>query len=266
MASSKSRTRAGRIDLEAFNMTIPQPPSLPRVIGHRGAMGHAPENTLAGIEKAAALGCRWVEFDVKLTADNHIVLMHDDDLDRTTNGKGSVSGATLEEIRKLDAGRWFSADYTGEKVPTLDEAMAALAERGMGANVEIKPCKGREADTGAAVARALAQRWMNGPQPPFVSSFSTASLAAARDAAPRVPRALLTLVFLPGWAAKMQQLGCASFHVLDRLITEKRVRGIRQAGYRPLAFTINDGARARDLLSWGVESVISSYPERIPTA
>ena len=245
-------------------MTIPQPPPLPRVIGHRGAMGHAPENTLAGIGKAAALGCRWVEFDVKLTADNQLILMHDDDLDRTTDGKGPVARATLEEIRTLDAGRWFSADYTGEKVPTLDEAMAALAERGMGANVEIKPCKGRAAETGAAVAKALANRWMNGPQPPFVSSFSTASLAAARDAAPLVPRALLTLVFLPGWGAKMEQLGCASFHVLDRLISERRVRQIRQAGYRPLAFTVDNGARAKDLLSWGVESVISSYPDRMP--
>jgi glycerophosphoryl diester phosphodiesterase len=245
-------------------MTIPQPPPLPRIIGHRGAKGLAPENTLAGFEKAAALGVRWVEFDVRLTADNQIILMHDDDLDRTTNGKGPVAQTTLEEIRKLDAGRWFSADYTGETVPTLDEAMAALAERGMGANVEIKPCKGREADTGAAVANALAGRWMRGPQPPFVSSFSKASLAAARDAAPQVPRALLTIVYLPGWAAKMEQLGCANFHVLDRQITERRVRQIRQAGYRPLAFTVDDAARAKDLLSWGVESIISSYPDRMP--
>ncbi len=245
-------------------MTIPQPPSLPRIIGHRGAMGHAPENTIAGIEKAAAMGVRWVEFDVKLTVDDHIILMHDDDLDRTTDGKGPVAAATLKEIRKLDAGRWFSPDYTGETVPTLDEAMTVLARHGMGANVEIKPCKGREAETGAAVAAALAQRWMNGPQPPFVSSFSTAALAAARDTAPQVPRALLTLVYLPGWSAKMEQLGCACFHVLDRLITEKRAREIREAGYRALAFTVDDGARARQLLSWGLESIITSYPDRMP--
>ena len=161
-------------------MTIPQPPPLPRVIGHRGAKGHAPENTLAGIEKAAALGCRWVEFDVKLTADGVVVLMHDDDLGRTTDGKGPVAGATLADLRALDAGRWFSADFTGERVPTLDEAMAVLEARGMGANVEIKASKGREAETGAAVARALSQRWMNGRRPPFVSSFSPDSLAAAR--------------------------------------------------------------------------------------
>ncbi len=247
-------------------MTIPQPPPLPRIIGHRGARGHAPENTLAGIEKAAELGCRWVEFDVKLTADKEIILMHDDELDRTTSGKGPVAGATLEEIRALDAGRWFSADFTGEKVPTLDEAMQALAARGMSANIEIKACRGREAETGAAVAKAIAERWRGGAPTPFLSSFSLDSLAAARDAAPQVPRALLTLVYLPGWAARMRELGCATFNVLERLITEPRVRDVRQAGFRMLAFTVNDATRAADLLSWGVESVITDYPDRMPAA
>ena len=244
--------------------SVPQPPSLPAVMGHRGAKGLAPENTLAGFAKAAALGIEWVEFDVKLTADGEPILMHDDELDRTTDGKGPVAGATLEEVRALDAGRWFSPDHAGEKVPTLDEAMAALAERGMGANVEIKASKGREAETGAVVAKALAGRWMNGNRPPFVSSFSADSLAAARESAPQLPRALLTLMYLPGWTARLEQLGCANFHVLDRLVTEARVRDILSAGYRPLAFTIDDADRAKVLLSWGIESVISSYPDRMP--
>jgi glycerophosphoryl diester phosphodiesterase len=245
---------------------VPQPPSLPHVIGHRGAKGHAPENTLAGIEMAASLGCRWVEFDVKLTADDEVILMHDDKLDRTTDGKGPVADRTLREIRALDAGRWFSGVFTGETVPTLDEAMALLAARGMSANVEIKASKGREAETGAAVARALARRWMSLPQPPFVSSFSMESLAAARDAAPQVPRALLTLIFMRNWASQLEQVGCAAFNVLDRLINEKRARAIRAAGYRTLAFTVNDGTRAERLLSWGVESVITDYPDRMPAA
>ena len=141
-----------------------------------------------------------------------------------------------------------------------------LEARGMGANVEIKASRGREAETGAAVARALSRRWMDLPQPPFVSSFSMESLAAARDAAPRVPRALLTLIFMRNWASQLEQAGCAAFNLLDRLITEKRVRAIRAAGYRSLAFTVNDGARAGQLLTWGIESVITDYPERMPAA
>lgn len=245
-------------------MRFPQPPALPPVMGHRGVKGHAPENTLASIALAADMGVRWVEFDVKLTADGKLILFHDDRLERTTNGRGAVAARTLAEIRLLDAGRWFSANFTGEKVPTFEEAMALCAKRGLGANVEIKPCPGREAETGAAVAKAVAGRSANGSVPSFVCSFSAESLAAARDAAPQVPRALLTLNFPRDWAARLEQLGCANFHVLDRRLNEARIRDVREAGYRVLSYTVNKGERARRLLSWGVESIITDYPERIP--
>ncbi len=244
-------------------MIVPQPPRLPPVMGHRCARGHAPENTLAGLRKAAGLGVRWVEFDVKLTADGELILFHDNTLERTTGGSGPVAKATLAEIRALDAGRWFSPDFSGEAVPTLDQAMAFLATRGMGANVEIKASPGREAETGAAVARALSEKWMAGPVAPFLSSFSAESLIAAREAAPRIPRGLLTRQFPRDWAARLERLGCASFHVLDRRLNEARVRAIRSHGYRVLAFTVNDAGRAATLLGWGVESIITDYPERI---
>ena len=244
-------------------MSTSAPPPLPPVTGHRGAKGHAPENTMAGLRKAVGLGARWVEFDVKLTADNELILFHDDTLSRTTDGKGPVARMTLAEIRKLDAGRWFSPDFVDEPVPTLAEAMDYLAENGIGANVEVKACPGREAETGAAVARALAGRWFGGPIPMLISSFSTDSLAAARQAAQQIPRGFLTLKFPKDWAARMRELECATFHVLDRRLTEARVRAIREAGYRTLAYTVNEPARARELLSWGVESVITDYPDRI---
>ncbi len=233
-------------------------------MGHRGARGHAPENTLAGLRKAAELGVRWVEFDVKLTADGELILFHDNTLKRTTDGFGPVAEATLADIRALDAGRWFSPDFAGEAVPTLDEAMAFLAARGIGANVEIKASPDREAETGAAIARALSGKWMAGPVAPFVSSFSVESLIAAREAAPRIPRALLTRKFPRDWAAQLEQLGCAGFHVLDRRLNEARVGAIRSHGYRVLAFTVNDADRAATLLGWGVESIITDYPERMP--
>lgn len=245
-------------------MDIPQPPRLSPAMGHRGVRGHAPENTLAGLRKAAGLGVRWVEFDVKLTADGALILFHDDTLGRTTDGAGPVAQATLADVRALDAGRWFSADFAGEAVPTLDQAMAFLAARGIGANIEIKASPGREAETGAAVARALAERWMAGPVAPFVSSFSAESLIAARGAAPRIPRGLLTRQFPRDWAARLEQLGCASFHVFDRRLNEARIGAIRTHGYRVLAFTVNDADRAATLLGWGVESIITDYPERIP--
>lgn len=238
-------------------------PPLPAVIGHRGAKGHAPENTLAGLRKAAGLGARWVEFDVKLTADGEAILMHDDSVDRTTDGRGAVAAMTLSDLRALDAGRWFSPDFTGEGIPTLDEAMAFLGARGMGANVEIKPCPGREAETGAAIARILAGRWHAGPVTPLVSSFSADSLIAAREVAPKLPRGLLCDRFPADWTARLQALGCATFHVHDPRLTADRVRGIREAGCRVLTYTVNKPDRARSLLSWGAEAVITDYPDRL---
>src|SRR5207302_11253553 len=91
-------------------------PSLPPVIGHRGAAGRAPENTLAGLRRAKALGCAWVEFDVRLTGDGALVLCHDARLDRTTDGHGRVAALSLAAIRGCDAGRWFHPAFAGELV------------------------------------------------------------------------------------------------------------------------------------------------------
>ena len=128
---------------------------LPRVIGHRGAAAYAPENTLAGFRKAKALGCHWVEFDVRLTGDSQPVLLHDDRLERTTNGRGGISGLQLAAVRRYDAGNWFHSSFAGERVPTLEEALLLLAELGLGANVELKAVRGREAATGAVVGELL---------------------------------------------------------------------------------------------------------------
>ena len=125
---------------------------LPRVIGHRGAAACAPENTLAGLRKALELGCLWVEFDVRLTADGHLILLHDDGLARTTDGRGSAAKSLLAALRRHDAGAWFGRCFKGEPVPTLAEAVALLGELGIGANVELKAVDGREAETGAGAA------------------------------------------------------------------------------------------------------------------
>src|SRR5690606_29353427 len=102
------------------------------------------ENTLAGFRKAAALGVRWIEFDVRLSADGECVLLHDDTLDRTTNGRGRADLLSLSELRRLDAGSWFGAEFVGERIPTLDETIRLCSELGLAANVEVKPGPGAE--------------------------------------------------------------------------------------------------------------------------
>src|SRR5258708_6429242 len=118
--------------------------ALPRVIGHRGACGLAPENTVASFRKAAELGVRWVEFDVHLSADGIPVVIHDDTVNRTTTGRGAVASLSLIELQALDAGTWFEPRFQGEYVPTLEAIVTLLGKLGLGAVVEINPSPATE--------------------------------------------------------------------------------------------------------------------------
>ena len=236
---------------------------LPPVIGHRGACGHAPENTIASIRKAAEYGARWVEFDTKLSRDGHVIVFHDDRVERTTDGTGRVEDLDLAALKVLDAGGWYSKGFRGEPIPTLAEVMAVLAEIDVGGNVEIKSPPGREAETGRAVALALARDWPNELPRPLISSFSLESLAAAAEAAPGIPRALLVLKFPKDWRHQLRELDCQALHCLNRRITPARARALNDAGYAIRAFTVNNRRRGARLFGWGVQGVITNYPERM---
>src|SRR5918994_4367388 len=132
---------------------------LPQIIGHRGACAYAPENTLASIRKAAAQGARWVEFDVRLTREGDHVLRHDDDVKRTTNGRGRVLDLGIGELAALDAGAWFGGAFAGERVPTLVETIALLGELNLGANIEIKTGAPEARATAEALGRILDAHW-----------------------------------------------------------------------------------------------------------
>lgn len=235
----------------------------PAVIGHRGAAGHAPENTLASIRRARALGASWVEFDVKLTRDGQPILMHDDTLERTTDGRGPVAAADLADVARLDAGRWFASEFWGEPVPTLGRALAALALLGLGANVEIKPCLGRERETGEAVARRLRWEWPRHLPAPLLSSFREEALAAARDAAPEFPRAFLSAEIPADWRRRLEGLGCTGLHCDHRRLDRERAAEVTARGFALRCYTVNDILRAETLYRMGVQSIFSDYPERI---
>ncbi|HET6521360.1 MAG TPA: glycerophosphodiester phosphodiesterase family protein, partial [Geminicoccaceae bacterium] len=207
------------------------------------------------------LGVRWVEFDVKLSACGEPVLMHDDTVDRTTNGRGRVADMALAELRRLDAGAWLGPEFVGEPVPTLGEALAIAAELGLGVNVEIKPSPGQAAETARAVAEALAAAWPGDRPTPLVSSFSVEALAAAHDAAPDLPRGLLFGRPPAGWRALADELRCATLNAGHRHLNQRRVGQLKAADLPLLAYTVNDAARARDLFGWGVDAVFTDVPE-----
>jgi glycerophosphoryl diester phosphodiesterase len=233
------------------------------VIGHRGACGYAPENTLASINKAADLGMKWVEFDVKLSADRHPVLFHDMTLGRTSDGKGYVSQFTLEELRALDSGSWFSSEFSGERIVTLTEAIETLAKRGVGALVELKSSPGQEVQTGQVVAEHLLQHWPKNLPAPMLVSFSEKSLAAGREIAPQLPAGLNVRQVPKNWQKRLERLGCKSLQCRHQYLTRARAQEIISTGTKLRCFTVNTPHRAQTLASWGVHGIFSNFPDRM---
>lgn len=236
-----------------------EPLNIPQVIGHRGAAAHAPENTRASFRKARALGCRWVEFDVRLAANGGLVVIHDATLERTTNGRGRVVDHSLADLAALDAG-------DGAGVPTLAEVLDLLAELGLGANVEVKAEGDAAAVTGALAALTCEQARRRHGLELLISSFSSSALAAARGAAAFLPRGLLCDAPGRGWQANMEVLGCISLHVQARCADRALAEAVHAAGYRLLAYTVNDPGRARALIDAGVDALFSDAPDRLLTA
>jgi glycerophosphoryl diester phosphodiesterase len=239
--------------------------NLPPVIGHRGAAAYAPENTLAGFRAARALRCRWVEFDVRLTADRAAIVCHDDHVDRTTDGRGRISKMALAAVRKLDAGSWFGVGFAAEPVPTLDEALKLCRDIGLGANVEIKAEGRRGPATAAAVADCLAA-FIGSLPPILISSFLPEAVAEAAALMPAVPRGMLWRKIPRNWATIAARLGCATIHCGHADLTGKLAAEIAAADFPLLCYTVNDAARARQLFDWGVASVFSDAPDIIAAA
>ena len=238
----------------------------PRVLAHRGSGKLAPENTLAALRVGHEHGYRAAEFDAMLAADDVPVLMHDDRIDRTTDGRGLTSDHTAAQLARRDAGGWHSAPFRGEPVPTLQAALEWCSAHSVWTNIEIKPQTGRDWRTGDAVARVAAQHWRARLRPgsdtaaradpllPLLSSFSECALAAARNAAPGLPRGLLVEQVDDDWHQRLAALGCVALHADHARLTAAQARAIKDAGYWLFCYTVNDPARARTLFDWGVDA------------
>jgi glycerophosphoryl diester phosphodiesterase len=228
----------------------------PRIVAHRGGGALAPENTLAAIRLGAAMGFRGVEFDVMLAGDGTPVLIHDETVDRTTNGHGEVSKLNYSDLSAL------RIDAT-EKIPLYEEAVALCRELGLWANVEIKPAKGHERATGEAVARLTRDLWKGAAVAPLLSSFSPEALAAAQEAAPELPRGGLCDKLPEGWRGILKQLGCRAVHLNYKSLSGKLAADIHEAGYAILLWTVNDVAEARRLFAVGADCIVTDALDRI---
>lgn len=228
----------------------------PRIVAHRGGGALAPENTLGAIRTGARMGFKGVEFDVMLAGDGTPVLIHDETVDRTTDGKGEVSKLSYAELSRFSIGE-------NERIPRYEDAVRLCRELGLCANVEIKPAKGRERETGEAVARATRELWSGAPIAPLLSSFSIEALEAAQAAAPELPRGYLVGKIPDAWDATMKRLGCVSLHCNFQALGGKLAADIHEAGYAILLWTVNDPSEARRLLAIGANSLVTDALDRI---
>lgn len=231
------------------------------IIGHRGACAYAPENTMASFKKALAMGCRFVEFDVMLSADGEPFVFHDDALKRTSNGRGDVGLVASSYLKTLDAGSWFSSYFKGEPIPQFKEVLAWLVAEEVQANIEIKPYPGTDEQTAIKVLTDVTCFWPSDKPLPLLSSFSWNALQMCRNLAPEMPLGLLLDSWDSEWLSKAKRLACFSVHLNHRALTESRVKEIKEAGFVLYAYTVNRQRLAKKLLRWGVDAVFSDYPD-----
>ena len=172
-------------------------------------------------------------------------------------GKVQWPPSALQSSRDSMRGNWFGKAFAGERVPTFAAAAAACRRLGLWANVEIKPCPGRELETGAVVARESMRLWAGDPKPPLLSSFSAHALAAAQATAPLLPRGLLVVDPPEDWRALLAGLGCVALHLQHGRATPELAAAIHAAGYGLLCYTVNDPDRAALLTALGIDCIVT---------
>jgi len=221
------------------------------VIGHRGARGHAPENTLLAMDTAIRMGAPWIEFDVQLHESGALLVFHDLTLDRTTDGHGLLAEQPLGMLRALDAGQ-------GQEIPTLEEVLD-LVEQQVGVNIELKTAGG----TGEAVAGVI-RNYLNAGWPPekfLVSSFHLPGLWEFKQLAPEIPIGALICGVPLDWAACAVELGASVLSLSSEFVDPRLIEDAHQHGIQVYVYTVNDPDELRALRRLGVDGVFSDFPD-----
>lgn len=234
---------------------------IPPIIAHRGASGYAPENTLTAFQKARELGAEMIEFDVKLSADGEPVILHDDDVKRTTNSKGECQALSLSDLKKLDAGRWYGKKFKGETIPTLTETIALMGEVGLSANIEIKPSKGQAQETAVTVLSRVNEYWPESLPPPLFSSFDLEVLECLRTLSPDIHLGLLLYGWRDDWEELAEKFQCVSVNINYQALNKSRIEEIKASNYLLLVYVVNRKRRALKLLKLGVDAIFTDYPD-----
>ena len=237
------------------------------VIAHRGASSEAPENTMAAFHRGIEAGAGFIETDLQLSRDARLVAIHDGTLDRTTNGQGPVSAKTLEELRQLDAGAWFSdgaggrhkGSFGGQRIPTLDEILSLGREKDIGVYLELKT----PAVSGAEHALVGALRASGEIVRVIVMSFDLAVLAKVRNSEPLIVTGYLCEK--PGPNAVREAVEIGARQILPRCdhVTRDLIEEAHKSDLKVVTWTVNDPAQAKALVDMRVDGIITDYPREV---
>ena len=232
------------------------------VIAHRGASGHAPENTLAAFKRAVALGATFIETDLQLSRDARFVAIHDDKVNRTTNGHGKVQELSLAELRRLDAGSWFGSEFTGERIPTLEEILEFSKKHDVVFYLELKP----GGSWGGEPALISALRDSGQIARTVVISFDARILESLRKIEPTVMTGLLFNGQIERPLDKAMDVGARQLAVRADLLTPALLADARKRDLQVVCWTVNHPAHMRLLIEAGVDGIMSDYPDRLVAA
>lgn len=231
------------------------------VAAHRGDRATAPENTLPAVEAASRAGFEFLEIDVRLSADRVPVLMHDETVDRTTDGTGAIDELTLAQLRALDAGSWFDPAFAGTPIPTFAEFAAVFAGSRQKALIELKGHWTR-----ADLRTVVDAIYLRGVQNRVVfASFSLKTLASLTEVAPAIPRVVIKSGLPEDPVALLQRFGAiALVTTVDALEADATaVERMHAAGLGVLVYTLNTQRRWSEALTLGVDGIITDRPSAL---
>ncbi|PST87611.1 glycerophosphoryl diester phosphodiesterase [Photobacterium sp. NCIMB 13483] len=230
------------------------------IAGHRGARAVAPENTLISMKAAANAGATWIETDTQLCEDLIPVIIHDKSVRRCTNGSGSVRHKPLSELKQLDAGSWFAAEFADATIPTLTELLQACDDYSLNINLEIKVHYEEEVELQVRKTIETIKDYGFDTDRLILSSFSYNAVKHCLKLWPEVRRGLIIEDWVPDIARLDAKLNLYSIHLDHHLLNEKLAKEITDAGKVLQIWTMNDPQQIDKFTRWGVSTIISDNP------
>lgn len=229
------------------------------IFAHRGFSAIAPENTLIAFKKALQYDIDGVEFDVQLTKDNKVVVIHDETLNRTTDGKGFVKDYNYAELKKLDAGKWFSDDYAGERIPLLEEVLELFRNREIKINIELKNSLVEYKRLEEKVLKLIKE--FNFEYKVIISSFNHYSVKKFNELNRKISTAILgeCILFEPG--NYMKKLRTKAFHCNKYTINKDIIKYLHDRDYKIRCYTVNDELNFNNMVELNVDGIFTDNPE-----